>query len=218
MERLQAARCNSMAEYALFTVWMVSGQKFSRLLLQHIPSQVVHPDAGHKHRAFLHLEWPNRMYDGAFRPLSFMKLSSQSRPNSDQDRAAEGEGYVLSDRGTQHWIPRQDNSEEERCHDCESRFSIPRKPLAFSQNSVSCLVKKHTYESITPGKSPKQRRRDKWPELLRIWYLELLCCMLFTGALVAAVVTIYPYEGRQLPQWPYRLTINSLISIYIVIF
>lgn len=47
--------------------------------------------------------------------------------------------------------------------------------------------------------------------------LQPSSCILFVGALVAIVVTIYPYEGRPLPQWPYRLSNNSLISVYVVV-
>lgn len=36
------------------------------------------------------------------------------------------------------------------------------------------------------------------------------------GALLAIVATIYHFQGRPLPDWPYGLSINTLISIYVV--
>ena len=33
----------------------------------------------------------------------------------------------------------------------------------------------------------------------------------------AIMVTVYPYQDRSLPQWPYNLSINSLVSIYGVV-
>jgi hypothetical protein len=47
------------------------------------------------------------------------------------------------------------------------------------------------------------RRRFQHGPLNQIWYLFH--------------VTVYPYRDRPLPQWPYSLSINSLISVYAVI-
>ena len=49
------------------------------------------------------------------------------------------------------------------------------------------------------------------------WRFEILSCLLFVLSLVAIFVTIYPYQGRPLPQWPYSISINSLVAIYVVI-
>ena len=53
--------------------------------------------------------------------------------------------------------------------------------------------------------------------LLQEWWLEIICGLLAVGALFAILATVYPYNGRPLPQWPYGLSINSLIAIYVVI-
>lgn len=49
------------------------------------------------------------------------------------------------------------------------------------------------------------------------WKWETTSCFLAVGSLLAITATVYPYNGRPLPQWPYGLTINSLISIYTTI-
>ena len=46
------------------------------------------------------------------------------------------------------------------------------------------------------------------------WKLELLACLAFLTALAAIVATIYPYQGKPLPQWPFRVSINTLLAIY----
>jgi hypothetical protein len=45
----------------------------------------------------------------------------------------------------------------------------------------------------------------------------ILCCLLFIRAFLAIIATIWIYEGQPLPEWPYHLTVNTLISIYVVI-
>jgi hypothetical protein len=66
------------------------------------------------------------------------------------------------------------------------------------------------------GGEPTQRRRRCW-EVLDIWKWEIICCVLAVAALMAVFGTLYPYDGHPLPQWPYGISINSLISIYVLI-
>lgn len=49
------------------------------------------------------------------------------------------------------------------------------------------------------------------------WKWETASCFLAVGSLIAIMATVYPYDGHPLPQWPYGLSINSLISIYTTI-
>jgi hypothetical protein len=44
-----------------------------------------------------------------------------------------------------------------------------------------------------------------------------MCSFLSAGAFVAIFVTVWTHEGRPLPDWPYHLTINTLIAIYVVV-
>ncbi|KAL9106213.1 MAG: hypothetical protein Q9227_008746 [Pyrenula ochraceoflavens] len=53
--------------------------------------------------------------------------------------------------------------------------------------------------------------------VLRDWWLEIGACVIAVASIAAIFATLYPYAGKTLPQWRYGLTINSLISIYIVI-
>ncbi|KAK3996636.1 hypothetical protein QBC44DRAFT_317245 [Cladorrhinum sp. PSN332] len=54
------------------------------------------------------------------------------------------------------------------------------------------------------------------PNLLQVWWLEGLACLLVVSMLAAVVATIRPYEGKPLPQLPYNLSINTLVAIYFV--
>jgi Protein of unknown function (DUF3176) len=158
------------------------------------------------------------VYDNVFRPLGWTNSYFQRRAQSHHDEVElRGEEYRRNDQGAQQLIPRNVGSEEERITNQPSQFSISRKPIGYSQSSMNPSDRKDPYEQISPGYPHRQPQGGGHYGSLRIWWTELLCCVLFIGAFVAIVLTIRPYEGRPLPQWPYQLSINSLISIYIVI-
>lgn len=49
------------------------------------------------------------------------------------------------------------------------------------------------------------------------WWFELLCCVFILIALLAIALTLGTHQGHPLSNWPYPLSINSLISIYVVV-
>lgn len=98
----------------------------------------------------------------------------------------------------------------------ESSFTVPRKPIATTTESRAADHDGHgAYHSV--GGVAGNRTQAKEKSLLRIWWPEIIHCFLLLGAFLAVVATVRPYEGRPLPKWPYRLNINALISIYMVI-
>lgn len=65
--------------------------------------------------------------------------------------------------------------------------------------------------------SPKPTRKyttQLWVE----WRLEVLSGILSIVAVMATALTLEPNQGKPLPQWPFDITINALLSIYSVIF
>lgn len=96
------------------------------------------------------------------------------------------------------------------------QFSTARKPLP-NRPAVK-LESQNTSSRSKPSRSKRGKQLSSWPlRIFQNWWLELLCCFLTIGALLAIMATVLPYEGRPLPNWPYNLSINSLISIYVVI-
>jgi len=51
---------------------------------------------------------------------------------------------------------------------------------------------------------------------VRTWWLELLACLVALGSLFAIIGTTYSHQDLPLPRWPYNVSINTLVSIYIV--
>ncbi|KAI0546546.1 hypothetical protein F4679DRAFT_407891 [Xylaria curta] len=50
------------------------------------------------------------------------------------------------------------------------------------------------------------------------WRLEVACCLAAFISLLATVVTLFPHADSPLPQWPFKLSINTLLAIYTVVF
>lgn len=50
------------------------------------------------------------------------------------------------------------------------------------------------------------------------WRLEVLSGVLSMVALVATVVTLEPHQGEPLPNWPFDISINALLSVYSLVF
>ena len=88
-----------------------------------------------------------------------------------------------------------------------TRLLIPHKPLASNLCSARLL-------SQNPAVEIGHRRAH----VIRNWWMEIAACFLFFAALTAIVATMYTHQGKPLPQWPYQISVNSLISIYVVVF
>ncbi|KAF2874039.1 hypothetical protein BDV95DRAFT_470180, partial [Massariosphaeria phaeospora] len=49
------------------------------------------------------------------------------------------------------------------------------------------------------------------------WGLGTLCCCLVIGALLGIIITTRNYNHKPIPDWPYGLTINTIIAAYSVV-
>ncbi|KAL7626788.1 hypothetical protein AAE478_003562 [Parahypoxylon ruwenzoriense] len=56
--------------------------------------------------------------------------------------------------------------------------------------------------------------KTSFVNLVNIWWLEAAACLLILAMLGALVGTIYPYQDKPLPQWPYMLSINTIVAFY----
>jgi hypothetical protein len=88
--------------------------------------------------------------------------------------------------------------------------SIPRKPVP------SKLLSSPTVSDFTMRYSQTSRKYEDGhlSTILHNWWLEAIYCILVIGSLIAIMATISPYDGRPIPQWPYHLSVNTLIAIY----
>ncbi|OOQ85978.1 hypothetical protein PEBR_23361 [Penicillium brasilianum] len=45
------------------------------------------------------------------------------------------------------------------------------------------------------------------------WTFEILGCLISIGFLVAIIVVLFYYDGKSMPDWPYGITLNALVSV-----
>lgn len=97
------------------------------------------------------------------------------------------------------------------------QFSIPRKPVGDKTAMVSEIPAKST--QVEKGKQSTQSRGEvpRQAHIFKNWWIEIGACVLSLVALVAIVATLQPHQGKPLPQWPYRISANTLISVYAVV-
>ncbi|KAI0833936.1 hypothetical protein F5Y06DRAFT_290143 [Hypoxylon sp. FL0890] len=91
-------------------------------------------------------------------------------------------------------------------HDAEgqSQHEWKQEPVLCPQTPVDSL-----YEIHEPP--PKD---NTLLERLLYWKWEIGACFLILIAIFAILATLYPHEGRPQPNWPYLISVNSLLSVY----
>lgn len=88
--------------------------------------------------------------------------------------------------------------------------------IGSSRSSHSGLI------SSSSGPLPQQsdqegdikHRPAERPTALQSWKWEFGGAILLLVSVAAIPATLYPYDGKPLPQWPYSISINALLSIY----
>jgi hypothetical protein len=53
--------------------------------------------------------------------------------------------------------------------------------------------------------------------VLKDWKAEITCCFLGVAALTTIVATLVPFQGGPLPRMPYDVSLNSLISLCVIL-
>ena len=90
-----------------------------------------------------------------------------------------------------------------------------RRPI-FHEQPTNDSSSRYPPSTATPEAAISSVGR-RHTHFLRSWWLEIGACFIFILALLAIIVTLRPHQGKPLPQWPYDISINSLISIYVVL-
>jgi hypothetical protein len=65
---------------------------------------------------------------------------------------------------------------------------------------------------------PNHHKHKKMGSVFSIWWPEFLACFIILASFGALIGTVVPFQDRPLPRWPYQLSINTLVSIYTIIF
>ena len=97
------------------------------------------------------------------------------------------------------------------------QFSIPRKPVKGNTATVSEIPAESTQAEQEKQIMQSRGEVPRQAHIFKSWWIEIGACVLSLVALIAIVGTLQPHQGKPLPQWPYQISVNTLISIYAVV-
>lgn len=95
---------------------------------------------------------------------------------------------------------RDENSASATLQAKQPEVGVWDEPLASTQQQLSPPRPRHTFFGV-----------------LGSWVWELLSCVIALGALAGILVVLQQFNGRALRDWPYSITINTLLSILITV-
>jgi hypothetical protein len=97
-------------------------------------------------------------------------------------------------------------------------FVIPRKPVNPSAASSPGFVKSDIpRDEAGQSSGIAASSHSNQASIFHTWWVEIGSCVVVLGALFAIFGILYPHQNAPLPNWPYSISINSLVSIFVVI-
>lgn len=119
-------------------------------------------------------------------------------PNSDASPAKPQEGNT-NPPATEENLPLSAESE-------------PKSTQAAACASIK--IKQRLIDNSSPNASEKIQNNRQIRHIIKAYTKDLLACFVAIGMLIAISMTLYPFQGRPLPNWPYDLSINALVAIF----
>lgn len=138
---------------------------------------------------------------------SFTPWSASFPPTS------ENNGYQQFDHGPS--IEAREYQQELEIRQQQAQDDLPSKKADTTVN-VTELQQEHFSRTAYP-QYPLLTQPSGWAVFFRGWWMESIACVLVVGSLAAIVGIICYHNGQPLPNWKHGITINSLMSIFLVV-
>ncbi|KAI0148250.1 hypothetical protein F4776DRAFT_673498 [Hypoxylon sp. NC0597] len=123
------------------------------------------------------------------------------------------------------WSPYEYNGREPNEHylssetEVDSRHSPLNETRSQYEQQRDLSVRSQTpVDSLYKNQGLLRQREGKLFDRLLYWKWEIGACLLILIAISAILATLYPHEGRPQPNWPYLISVNSLLSVYGAVF
>ena len=148
--------------------------------------------------------------------MTHRRMESQDATGNESSMPLVNSNHLLQSPGRKIANPPESVGQNVGSGSCtphrDTEFRIPRKPLNTDgrENGKHPLAKAEPLKNNRVIKSPIFRK-------FKPWWLEIGACILFLVFLGALTATLHPHQGKPLPDWPYHLSVNNLISIYVVV-
>jgi hypothetical protein len=128
------------------------------------------------------------------------------------------------------------SSDQEAVHENASRssFERPSDQEAVHENGAVPFAdntNRTQIDSLNDQNSPLMENEKKHSNqnpmharfgtsqlgFLKPWWTELIACVVVLLAIMALVLTLAIHQNQPLPNWPFGISVNSLVSIFVVI-
>lgn len=85
--------------------------------------------------------------------------------------------------------------------------------LCQPENQLICAETESSTGPLTSDTPSRNSASRFWTN----WEWEFAACLLLLATPVIIFATIYPHSSQPLPQWPFKISINSLLSVYALV-
>ena len=94
----------------------------------------------------------------------------------------------------------------------------------YLHSSTDPLIRETEYYSVSGNEGStksqsfrvEQQSQSRLLGAVKDWKVESFCCIFGLVSLGAIAATLAPFQNRPLPQLPYEISLNSLISLYVI--
>ena len=152
-------------------------------------------------------------HDSSRTPSSSPHQLAISNAPGETDRLRDDPSEVQRDRPASHNTSRT-SSPSSHPHTIPSKHENPA--AGISPAKAVLITKTLSPTDQRPGRV-SAARTTRQSNLLRIWWRELIACVIMFVMLFAILGTLFPYQGRPLPKWPYNLSVNTLVSVLVTV-
>lgn len=136
---------------------------------------------------------------------SFVPWSSSFSPTSEHN-----DGYKRFDRDT---VEAREHQQE-----LENRQQQAHNELPYKKPEIAVIeLQQENFARTDYPQYPPLTKPSGWPIFWGEWWLETVACFVVMGALGAVVGLVWAYNNQPLPNWKHGITINALISVFLVI-
>lgn len=121
--------------------------------------------------------------------------------------------------GDTHSVPRSSTAAARNDDNTESgSYEIAQKKPLMGTNVDQRSVRTYSSNSrIGSYRSGPPKQRNLCIGVLQDWKLEICCCFIAFASIFAILGTLYPFQNRPLPKLPHGISINAIISIYVLL-